>query len=609
MPSNPQILIRLQGTEQYQQAMRTLLSIIRSHIKESLSALEPSISIEPSTSTSAQPLPRKPPSPLSLLLPLLEPFTGGHSSLDPLRATSNSLLSHFSTSNPSSTPHSLRQLFSTFDTFLSQVLLHPDYLGSNKANRTIGELHDSFTSLGSDHPEFYRDLQAFFGSLLDTLGKIGSDEYLTRFGKASLDLGLALEGWVQAAGKTAVLAASGEGVGALWGDIVEWLAPRVLGIVQEIPLPRIEFKNSQVEGAIESPTLISSSLVPSRVTVKNSTSLTYLPTLGRTKQDIPLLDSSPLPLSKERSWNERTSYSTRTSIEVTGLRLEVLDVGYYVKVNTGIPCFPHITESGLLDLHFGSHPEGGMSFSLDTSSLPQSQESLFKMLESSNVDLRRFDVRPHATDHPWLMFFLRPVLRTAVRKAVEVEVREVLMRQGDRLGEWAWRVKEHKKKVDRDDARVHSREDGGIWNWLKAIWRTTTEQREEAEEEEEQVQTTTQFHLNRHGVSIDLPHPVNSATEEEGMTVGFGTEGVVIPEGEATIPEPDGRERIGVVAKAKEEVNEAIESGRKVARNTLGVVGGIGEAREEWSEDVEEEREKYERQAWRSDAFDLERRR
>ncbi|GAA5857545.1 hypothetical protein JCM5353_004927 [Sporobolomyces roseus] len=599
------ILTRLQATEQYQQAMRTLLSIVRSQVKESLSALEPSISIEPSSET---PTSRKPPSPLSLLLPLLEPFTGGPSSLDPLRTTSNSLLSHFSTSNPSSTPHSLLELFSTLDRFLSLTLLDPDYLGSSKANRTLGQLHDSFASLGSDHPEFYRDLQSFFGVLLDAVSKISRDEYLSKFGQSSLNLGLALEGWIQAAGRTAVLAASGRGVEAIWGDLIEWLAPRILGIVQEIPLPRIEFKTPQVEGAIESPTLVSTSFVPSRVTIKNSTSLTYLPSLGRTKQDIPPFDSTPLPPSEDTSWNERTSYSTRTNIEVTGLRLEVLDVGYHVRVNTGIPCFPHLTESGLVDLHFGSHPEGGMSFSIDTSSLPQSQESLFKMLDSSKVDLRRFDVRPHETDHPWLMFFLRPVLRTAVRKAVEVEVRKVLMQQGDRLGEWAWRVKEHKKVVDRDDAKGRKDgQEGGIWNWVKAIWRTSTEEREEGDEGQEE-NTTTEFHLNRHGVSIDLPRPVNSSNGEEGTTVGFGTEGVVIPEGEATIPEPEGRERIGVVAKTKEEVNEAVNSGKKAVRSTWGVVGGIGEAREEWSEDVEEEREKYERQGWRSDAFDLGRR-
>jgi hypothetical protein len=157
---------------------------------------------------------------------------------------------------------------------------------------------------------------------------------------------------------------------------------------------------------------------------------------------------------------------------------------------------------------------------------------------------------------------------------------------------------------------------GIIWNWVKAVWRTVSEDKENSTEEYEEdtvegeEQTTTTVHLNRHGLALDLPHPVDSKDGDEGgaggATIGVGTEGVVLPEGEASIPLPPGEEpRIGMVKKAKQEVNEAVEEGRKAARNTWDLVSGIGEASEEWKEDLESEQRKYERDGWRSDVFDL----
>ncbi|GAA6059677.1 hypothetical protein JCM10212_000064 [Sporobolomyces blumeae] len=606
-----EILQRLQATPQYQSAMQTLLDAVRDYVRKSLDSLTPKVSVHPSPSAEASS--RHPAPPAELLVPLLEPFTGGPGSLSPLRQSFHATLSHLATSNPESAPHAIRTLGAEFDRYLTRAFLEPGFVESSVSNRQLGTLYDAISRLGQDQPAFYRDLQAFFRLLFDATSRIAHDPVLARAALATKDLSVALEGWVEAVGTTTAKAASGEGVAALWGDVLEWIAPRLLGVVREIPMPRIEFASPTVSGAIEAPSLFSTSFVPASITFQNSTSFTYLPTLGSSSQDIPIHESHPPDRQLSHTTiADRTTYASRTSISLSGLRLEIVDVGYFVKVHTGIPCLS-VSESGLLDLHFGTHPDGGAGFSLDTSSEPSQvaqDESLFKVLPSSTVTLQHFDVRSHDSSHPWLMFLLRPIIRTAVRKAVEVELRKVLIEQGDKLGEWTYRVKEHKRKVDRDSSDGRGeREKDRVWSWVKAVWATLTEQLtdeddwNEHQQGAEPAQIGTEIHLNRHGVAVDLPRPVDT---DSSATVGIGREGVVIPEGDAPIPPPPGTaERIGPVAKAKEELDEAVESGRNAARKTWDVVGGIGEASEEWTADVEAEREAYRRDGWRSEAFDL----
>ncbi|GAA6006659.1 hypothetical protein JCM11491_003134 [Sporobolomyces phaffii] len=625
------ILTRLQSTREYQSAMSTLPDIVRTWIKESVSRLIPSVSIESDSPSAARPQ-----SPVELLVPLLEPFTGGPSSLSSLVESFHLTLAHLSPTNPESTPHEIAQLASNVDDFLSQVLLSPEFVSSSRAQRQAEGLYDSFSRLGSDQPAFNRDLQSLLKQGVQVATAVSQDEYLSRFVKATTAVLAEVEQTGELLGITTVKAASGQGLAAIWGDLAEWLAPRVLGVIKEIPLPRIEFDSPTVSGALEFPSLLSTSFVPASLVVRNSTSLTYLPTFGSSTQTLPISRTTLTQSrshSSEQSFYERSSYASNTSVELSGMEFEILDVGYFVRLKSRFPCFPTITESGLLDLHFGRADvpaardgvgrKNGFGFTLDTSSVEQrvaERRSLFETLPSSAVSLDAFDVRLHESDHPWFMWLARPLLRTTIRKAIEVEVRKVMIEQGDKVGAWAYRVRAKKDEVE-EDARRAGRTGGAIWNWVRALWETVAEDDErttirgrEGDEEDKggdgEAQTETTLHLNRRGLAVDLPHPVESDQDDGagggGATVGFGTEGVVIPEGEAAIPVAPGQEpRVGVVERAKREANEAVDEGRTAARNAWAVVGGIGEASEEWRGDLEAERDKYERAGWRSDVFDL----
>lgn len=402
----------------------------------------------------------------------------------------------------------------------------------------------------------------------------------------------------------------------------------------------VEFASPSLSLAIDPPSLLSTSFIPSSLSLRQSTSLTYIPALGSAAAALPPSASQPTSAAlAHSSAKARTNYATSTLLSVEGLQLSIRDVGYFAQYHTGIPCVGDVTESGLLDLQFGtpgssassakspgsSAAADGLSFSLSTTSpVPSAaaEQSLFHLDKSqTRVRLSHFGITPHQSSHPWLLFLLRPVLRTAVRKVVEKEVREKVLEAGaEWVGRVGWRATERERelRVEQDEAardkdgekRGEEDAQSSAWRWARAIWdalvhssdeaegdKATVPEPEPEEDDKPDAHPSWHLHLNRHGVAVDL--------EAANGTVGLGTEGVVIPEGEAPIPLPEGQTPPkGLVRAAKDEVRHEVQAGQEFARETMQVAGEVGEAAEGYEEEVE--RQKRTRpHSWRSEAFDL----
>ncbi|GAA5867980.1 hypothetical protein JCM8547_000772 [Rhodosporidiobolus lusitaniae] len=698
-----EILVHLQATDAYQRSVRTLLSLFRSYLVGTIEDAKLSASLHPTpvhptapspgengppTPPETPPFPESariveieddedgsPGDPTELLIPLLEPFTGGAGSLSPLREALHALLSHLTPLSPaasssakekekeqdtSTIPSRLNDLATSLDRLLTKSLLVPGWLGSSESYRALSSVYDQLQHLGEDAPALRADFAQFLSLTLDAFGNVANDPLLARALGATEELGKALAGWAEAAGETAVRATGGEGVAAVWGDVVEWIVPRLLGVLKEVPLPRIEFASPSVDLAIDPPSLLSTSFIPSSLSIRTSTALTYLPTLGSSSLALPPSASHTVsPTLTHASAAARTSYAASTAIEVDGLRLEVKNVGYHARYHSFLG---DITESGLLDLHFGEEPKGGLSLSLATStpSPANTRQTLFEVNTSdTHARLSHFSVTPHHSSHPLLMWMFRPIMRKAVKLVVEMEVRQLLLVQGaEWVGRKGYEVKEVKKRRDLDEeARGMRRAKGGkgkggeeeetgeVWKWVGAVWEAFTgsssvatirtgeetdgeettydeydgksfEEDDEDEEERSGGALSWSLHLNKHGVAVDLergPDPLPSSSTAPAQpteigTVGTGTEGVVLPAGSAPIPTSTGRRPKGLVRAANDEVRKEVREGQKAAREVMETVGEAGEVRDEWEGMVEAERadERMGRRlGWRSEAFDL----
>ncbi|KAJ8291477.1 hypothetical protein OF846_005154 [Rhodotorula toruloides] len=607
-----QVLVQLQSTQAYQGATRTLLSLARSYIRQIADELTPVIDIDTPASPST---PRQLTDPAHVLIPLLEPFTGGPASLSPLRTSFKTLSSRLSPSNPSTTPHALSTLFSQLNSLVDRALLEPGWAGSKECYVAVGRLQDTASQVGQDDPVLRAAVRDSFSLLVDAISKVASDPLLRRTATAVEQLGEAVVGWVEVAGGKALQVVEGQPLNAIWADLVEWVWPRVVGVLAEMSLPRIEFASPAVSLAIEPPSLLSTSLVPSSISIRQTTALTYTPSHGCSTLALPLSASVPAP--PPSSLSSRTSAFASTRLEVSGLRLEVENVGYFASYHTGIPCFPTLSESGLLDLRLGSNPSSGLSFSLVTSTLSSpAARTLFDLDPAeTQVTLEDFRITPHHSSHPWLMWLLRPILQTAVRKVVEKEVREKVVEAGvEWVGRVGWSVKERERKLRSEEegekvgVRGASRgEDGAkqaVWRWFKAGWQvllgTGNDQPSSPATPSSPASAATaaptldDVQLNSRGITLDL--------SSEEATVGLGSEGVVLSPGEASIPHPDGQKK-GLRRAVRDEVRSEVREGRRVGRKVMRLPGEVEEAREEWVEYGR--REQGEVLTWKSEAFDL----
>ncbi|BGP51995.1 hypothetical protein JCM10450v2_007966 [Rhodotorula kratochvilovae] len=628
------ILIQLQATPAYQRAMQTLLSVARTYLRDTLSAATPHVAIEPAdppSSPTAKLAPSNPDDPTALLLPLLEPFTGGPGSLAPLRSSLHALLAHLDPSTPGAAPARLRALAASLDTFLSRALLTPGWASTAAAHRSLASLHSDLSALSADSPALARAAAALLSHAQDALAVFAGDALLLRAVGSVEELALAVGAWAAEAAGTAARAAGGEGVAAVWGDVVEWVVPRVMGVLKEVPLPRLEFASPSISLAIDPPSLLSTSFIPSSVSLRQSTSLTYLPVSGTSSIALPPSSSSSAdPALSHAPAAARTAYAASTLLAVEGVQLELRDVGYFAQYHTGIPCLGSVSESGLLDLRFGRAPApasssggaGGLGFTLSTTSpAPAGAHALFALNRSAtHVHLRDFALTPHRSSHPWVMWALRPLLRAAVRTTVEEEARGALERAAEWVARSGWRVKEREGELRREEEEGEG-ETRTVWRWVRAAWDVlvggeeeeeppapvdATEEdadsptQEEADDDDDGSHPAWHLHLNQHGLAVDL--------EAAHGTVGLGAEGVVLPAGAAPIPPPEGHDPPkGLVRAARDEVRSEVRAGKEAARgamNAVGEVGEVGEEAERWEESTRKEK-RVRPDSWRSEAFDL----
>ncbi|KAL8280517.1 hypothetical protein RQP46_007165 [Phenoliferia psychrophenolica] len=521
-----EVLRLIQENPAYQSAVRTLLLLLKTYLREIITSASISVKIE---------TPQSSPSPMSLLIPVLEPFTGGPGSLSPLRAKLESLAQYTRDENRIST------LLSDLDDYISHSLLETGYLSSAAAHRRASRLHDDLRALANDNPSFRRDVSAFIGEVHKVLETIASDQALTNLLGALEAFVVAGEGWAKCAAMVAV------GQQGVWGDVVE-----------------IEFKSDDLDLAIDAPPFLSTSFIPDSIRFDTNTSLHISP----------FTPSHP------------NSFTSTSTLSLEGLRMSTDDVGYYVKYKEF--CLPFI-ESGLLDLHFGTSKSGGIGASVDfsTATTPNHDRKTLFDVHNSAITIESFDVRPHQSSHPILMWFLRPILTRIVRKQLESVLEEQvrgLLELSSRVG---WEIRERSK--------------GSGWRGIfsatvDVVVNGYEDEEEKPDETNDAVQAAIEeaaaeeqastLHVSGKGITIDL----------EAGQVGVGAEGLVLPLGDAATPIP----RPTVVEIVQEHSKEAVGEGARAADALLDGVEQLGQAVGDFGEEVAEERENV---GWRSDAF------
>lgn len=270
----------------------------------------------------------------------------------------------------------LKEWFRTLNKYIRRVLQEPGYILKDACDQSGREINESgkkfWTSKYFDHRQkLFREIEKFFTSYADDPLNIRLGQNWKNFTK---DLFLNAEG-------NLTLKAH------LWEDITSVILPDFLKHIGYIPIPRIEYTDSQLDLVIENLTLEGQNLLPNTVELemRNYFKLSAYEKIANA--------------NKHSFW-----------ISFSQVQADLRDVAFYVHKKTG---FPKIRDSGLADVVISGN---GVSGKVHVES-SEAKHRVFNVKEVKvKVDKLAFGIRD--SKHNFLYSTLRPLAQSLVKKQI-----------------------------------------------------------------------------------------------------------------------------------------------------------------------------------------------
>ncbi|KAI0059654.1 hypothetical protein BV25DRAFT_1808564, partial [Artomyces pyxidatus] len=562
-----QIVVSAHGNPQQRKAFLSVLSLVRKYshkLSTSLVHLPPSSdkSIHPELHTDPR-LARV----LSLFRTLLERFASGHPLSPLLHAVYQVIVDIINV--PVTAESEVRNFFKDVGFWLEHSLSKADYATSRAGTTALERLGDTaeriFGSKSTSH--IAKSFRAFAHELHVFADKLASD-------KSTHRLISAIEGLLSKISKFGhSIASRAHHTRQRWerDALIYWL-PRILAVLKNIPLPRIEYKDLTVEVALDSllltSTSASTSLVPDHVRVQNWSEL-QIDTVAR---------------------NSQVSIVDRVQLHIDGMRFSASGFGYFVRYK-GIITYE---DQGLLSVNVGDAVGQGLKMDVsltitDPASAPAGSPPF--NVEDVTLDLPGLHFKFAKSKH-WILNALLvqplagPIVRRILTKLLQTQLRNALNDLSKSLSKVQLLATEQAAQDDEPVSVGH-------------YWSAFLHADEEAEAEPATVSTTA-LSLTGAARTTTAADPSGSPGENAAtLAIGIGPQ-VVPDDAGAYDGSPDAlRVLVDSVAAAGARTGEAVED---AAERAEGVKEGTAEARRRQA--VREQLERR-RSGWRSDAFDL----
>ncbi|KAG8530372.1 uncharacterized protein KY384_004874 [Bacidia gigantensis] len=185
-------------------------------------------------------------------------------------------------------------------------------------------------------------------------------------------------------------------------DLSEVVVPGILESVRYVPVPRIEYSDSQFDAIIENLVIESDNLAP---------------------------NSFEFGSDNYFRWGRKTvtnKNKNKVMVSVSGVQMDLKDVSYYIKRKQG---FPAIKDTGVMDIFMGG---SGFSFkiAMETTdkAVGKSDKTHFFKINSVSVDIKSLTIKLKQSKHKLLFNVFRPlmfaILRPAVGKVLEKLIKD-----------------------------------------------------------------------------------------------------------------------------------------------------------------------------------------
>ncbi|TCD66329.1 hypothetical protein EIP91_001478 [Steccherinum ochraceum] len=546
----------------------------------------------------------------------------------------------------------VKTYFSSLALWFNQALQDPSYSTSAEGTAQINALfdqarsfvHDALNADPATAPVWVRDVQHLVHEVQAFMSKFGSDKSSQRLLAALDNLSTATSLFMQAF--TADIPTLSRQASLqiqktkrqVRNDLLSWLLPRLLRAIRVVPMPRVEYKDSLVEAAIDALLLTSSSLgtslVPDHIRVQtfNDVELDFTPPPGHSGYTS-LLDALPGlgPLQPHQHTQVRSC--TRIKIHADGIRLSAEDIGYYVRFMGSLGL--GYEDEGLLSVDVGSQgsaettscAEGGVS--LDVDLVTETTDSSLSNASSTSTSSPLFTVQdvhvtvPHLhfslnhTRHPIMSAFIQPLSGPIARTAVGYYLRRQIWEGLELVGRLAGEVLAERAILDEEE----DQSSGLGWEaYLTAALNVLGRERDTEGSEDEaragirsgapsppetHTYPTTQGIVRTTRTRVEEPSSSSQnpddGVEESTLAIGIGPQ--ILPgKGEPHNLENGETGLRDVAREALEEVQGAVDVVvDEVRRDVRGAEDSAVEAGRRGRERLRREEG---REGWQSDAFD-----
>ncbi|KAF7300729.1 hypothetical protein HMN09_00958800 [Mycena chlorophos] len=307
---------------EHREAIRTIFSVFRKHLSSPNEPVNVRTQVDASPSLHAA---------MQDLKVLLERFASNHS-LDPLiHAFHVSVTDIFLATDEARVE--IRRYFAEIESWFGRALNEAHFATSSDGARSLEQLYKSGRAMMDGNTQWAKDVSFFIQELQSFLQSLESDTTTQLFVKALHNVSAAFSHLIHELPTRR---------DSLSKDMLAWLLPRILRSIHSFPMPRIEFKNSTFEFALDfllvTAADVGASLAPDHICVANQNQLVVDMTAGVS-----------------------TSTSSRTRVHFDGLRCRLHGLSWYLKY-TG---FISYADQGLLDIDIGKAGVVGDGLEMD----------------------------------------------------------------------------------------------------------------------------------------------------------------------------------------------------------------------------------------------------
>nr|POF13663.1 uncharacterized protein c32a11.02c [Quercus suber] len=268
----------------------------------------------------------------------------------------------------------LKRWFTDMDRFIRTCLKEQGYILQDESNDRWNKLYDHGHFLLREryraHTDRITDEFKFIGQQFDADPE--NQAFAKSMNKLFLDLGNDENG--QPTFKPHLVK-----------DLTDVIIPGIFESVRYVPIPRIEYSDPMVDAVIENLVIEGDNLAPN---VAEFGSDNYW------------------------RWGRKGNASknkNKVMLAVSGIQMDLRDVSYYIKKKEG---FPGITDKGVMDIFLGGT---GLSFKVAMETADKTDKHHFFKINTVSVDIKNMSIKMKQSNHKLLFNLFKPLLMRVMK--------------------------------------------------------------------------------------------------------------------------------------------------------------------------------------------------